>query len=173
MYRRQRSPNVIGRKHLWAMHTDDGSMRLRPHFPNMQVGDLQIAGLAKQLPDFFGDRVIGLIKQYGRSILHQQPRPACNHNSANDPHDRVEPYPAKVSAGQQRDDRHDRRDRIGEHMEVSRPQVVISMRMGVMPMRMAVIMTAAGQKKGADDIDQQTDDRNQGRHPELHLGRLK
>gem|GEM_PF-4981867 len=86
--------------------------------PHVQVGDFGIARLLNQLANFLGNMIIGLIKQNTGSSAHQTPCPSCDYNGANDTHGWVKPNPSEVAASQQGGNGKNRRQGIGNHMDV-------------------------------------------------------
>ena len=65
------------------------------------------------------------IEQHGARRLEQAEGPARNEHGAYEAHERIHPAEPEILRGQQRDDREHRRQRVGEHVQIGRHEVVI------------------------------------------------
>src|SRR3546814_17863700 len=93
-------------------------------FRSVKVSNLRIAVLDRVtdlLLQFSGD---GRVDQYGGRVLHQAPGPASDHDRPNKTHGCIHPDPSEVSHCQQRGDRQNGGQGVGQHVEVGRTKVV-------------------------------------------------
>lgn len=139
--------------------------------PDVEVVDAQVARSLDPFAHLTGKLGVGGVQQHGRSLTHQSYRPVGDHYGTEQTDRRIEPDPAQIPPGDQCQDRHDRCERIRQHMDISRPHIGIAamaiMRVIVivivrMVMSMPMIMPMAEQP-GARDVDQQAEHRNQDR----------
>ncbi|OSO27824.1 hypothetical protein BV325_02534 [Pseudomonas syringae pv. actinidiae] len=93
-------------------------MGFRTNTPHVQVGNFGIASLLNQLANFICNMIVGLIQQNSRSSAHQAPGPPCDHNCTHDTHGWIKPDPSEVAASKQGSDGKNRRQGIGNHMNV-------------------------------------------------------
>ena len=105
---------------------DDGGKLRPPHAPQMQVGDLRVAIRFERTAHRLGERVVHLaIEQHLARIAQQALRPDRDHHGAEHAHQRVEPPPAEPQRCRERDDGQHRRQRVGQHVQVSAAQVQV------------------------------------------------
>ena len=87
------------------------------------------------------------IQQHIRRAVQQATAPPHNHHRPHQPHDRIQPAPAITLAQQERHNRQHRGQGIGQHMQISRAQivvVVIVMMMAGMVVAMVVAVMMMG-----------------------------
>lgn len=110
-----------------ADHADDRRVRAWSKPSDMKIGDPRIAVALHMFADFGLEVRVGGIQERRSRVAHQRPRPNGYDGRPDNAHHRVKPDPTQISARQQRDDRKYRCQRVGEHMDKSRPQIVIAM----------------------------------------------
>lgn len=110
---------------------------------------------------------LDIIQQHAAAIPDQPHGPAGNHQSADNTHQRVEPYPAVDAAGCERDNRKNRGQRIRQHMQIGGTQVVVPGLGGgvvvsvivIVPVAVVVMVTMVvmrmvlAKQPGTDEID--------------------
>ena len=119
--------------------------------PQVQVGHAIVPTL-EAFTDF-GHQVLAgnRIEQHSAGRSDQTSGPLGDDERAHDGHDRVEPNPVEEARREQGDDRQDRRQGVGEHMQVGRADI------GVATVRFvvagSVMMVVVEQQPGAEEID--------------------
>src|SRR3546814_17720897 len=88
--------------------------------------------------------------------------------------DTLVPYSTRFrSPGDQRLDREDRGQGIGEDVHIGGAQVVVlAVSVGRTVLMVVAVMVAAREQRGADDIDRETDDREDRRLAKGDVGRV-
>ena len=113
----------------------------RPQLPDVQVGDavvgVRLDGARDRGP---GIVVGGGVEQDVAAVAQQAPGPARDHRRAEHPDHRVQPGPARVLARDQRHDREQRGERVREHVEVGRAQVVVRVNVAVVVVMVMVMV---------------------------------
>ena len=151
---------------------ENGGVGVWADAPDVEVCDLRVAWAFNLLADFLNQVRIGRVEQDARRIPHQAPRPAGDDDSADNAHGGIEEGPSGIFAGDERDDCQDRRQRVGEDVEVGGAEIVVGrgavvmimvvimnvVMVVVMPVMMVVavmVMAAAREQGGADKVHQQ------------------
>ena len=133
----QTNPNGVriyaGRSHDFH----DSGMGLRADAPNMEVHKFCVAWTFHQLPNFFGNMLVGPIQQDGRGVPHEIPRPSGNDDCADYSHGRIEPNPAEIAARKQRHDGKNGRKGVRDNVSICGAQVAV---FATMPMALVVAM---------------------------------
>ena len=115
----------IGRFRGMGHDGDDGREFPRAHLPDVEIADVRIAvafhraaNLVRQIR-----RRRRAVEKNSAGILHETVGPDGDDCASHDSHHRIEPEPAEIFPGNQRDDGGHRGKRIGEDMDVGRAEV--------------------------------------------------
>ncbi|MCY1402764.1 hypothetical protein D9M71_179200 [compost metagenome] len=131
----------------------------------MQVRGSGIPRFLNHFADFLGNVCVCLIQQYSCGCPHQGPGPTRDNDGADDAHDRVQPHPTEIPAGEQCSNGQNRCQRVRDDVDVGRFQVVVVAVRG-----MAMIMTVpVAQQQGTDNVDDQSGNRDECSGAELNF----
>lgn len=108
-----------------AFDRDDSGVCAGPYAPHVQVGNACIPRPFDEFADFLFEMTFMRVEQNARRVTHQRPRPDCDDSRTNQAHDWVEPDPAEVLPSKQGNNRQNRSQRVGQNMDVSRPEIVV------------------------------------------------
>ena len=134
----------------------DRGVRAGSDPPYVEVDDPCVARPFDLLANLVLKVWIGGVEEHGGRVPHQRPRPGGDDDRADDAHHWVEPDPAEVATAEECHDGEHRGERIREHVDVGRAQIVVVMLMAgvavVVRVIVATVVMAATKESGAGDI---------------------
>ncbi len=166
----------------WPDHPDHRREDPRPDRPHVQVDHARRAVvLDRGAHGLFGLRRALAVEQDARRLPHQADRPVRHEHCADHAHHRVQPGEPEVAPGQERDDRRDRSERVGHHVQVGRTQVVVVRMIVTMPMPVLVIVrvpvrdvvAVRAEDHHRQPVDDQPDHRHRDRVAVADLDRVQ
>lgn len=113
-----------------AGDADDRGVGAGADAPDMEGGDACVACGFDVFAHLGFEMVVGRVQQDGCGIAQQGPGPERDDDRADEAHHWIEPYPAEIGPGEQRDDREHRGQGVGKDVDEGRPQIVARDRRG-------------------------------------------
>ncbi|KAH0444427.1 hypothetical protein KCU90_g955, partial [Aureobasidium melanogenum] len=143
------------------------------HPPYMQVDHL-VSAILDRVTYALRHAPVGVHVEQDRSrVAHQAVRPVCNHQRADDTGERVHPEPAKCAGQHEAYDRQHGNRRIRHHVDVRRPDVVVTgrcfMRVVVVFMffEFHFVLAVRNPHDGLEGVDKKPDHRDGNRFTEM------